>query len=255
MTTMLPLSGKVIWVTGAGRGLGRAIAAGLVDDGATVLATARTTATLDSLAAEHPPGAIVIAPGSVTEATDIDRILRKLHRSADGTVILHGVVNCAGISPSFVRTENLDPATFAEILETNTIGTFRCARAAARIMLRSADGGSIVNVSSVHGKVGYPRIAAYAASKGAVDALTKTLAVEWADRNIRVNTLAPGYFPTDLSHELLESRWGEDILKRIPMKRTGKPNELARAASFLLSDASSYVTGAEIAVDGGWQAW
>ena len=122
-------------------------------------------------------------------------------------------------------------------------------------MLDLPGGGSIVNVSSVHARVGYPRIAAYGASKGAVEALTATLAVEWSQRGVRVNTVAPGYFPTELSAGLLESRWGEDILRRIPMARTGRPGELAGAVSFLLSDASSYVTGATLAVDGGWQAW
>jgi NAD(P)-dependent dehydrogenase (short-subunit alcohol dehydrogenase family) len=168
---------------------------------------------------------------------------------------LDGLVNCAGISPRFTRSEELDVEAFREIIETNTIGSFICARAAGRIMLGQREPGSIVNVSSVHARVGYPRIAAYAASKGAIDALTTTLAVEWADRGVRVNTLAPGYFETDLSRGLLQSSWGEDIRRRTPMGRTGEPRELTGAATFLLSDASSYVTGTTLSVDGGWQAW
>jgi NAD(P)-dependent dehydrogenase (short-subunit alcohol dehydrogenase family) len=251
----LPLAGKVVWVTGAGKGLGRAIAAGLVADGATVVATARTVETLETLAAEHPAGAVMAAPGSVTDEADIARIVESFPKADDGRPSVHGLVNCAGISPVFVRSEQLDAETFGNVLATNTVGTFQCTRAAAQLMLETPDGGSIVNVSSIHARAGYPRIAAYAASKGAVEALTATLAVEWSQRGVRVNAVAPGYFPTDLSQGLLESRWGDDIVHRIPMARTGRPHELAGAVSFLLSDASSYVTGATLAVDGGWQAW
>jgi NAD(P)-dependent dehydrogenase (short-subunit alcohol dehydrogenase family) len=249
----LPLAGKTIWVTGAGKGLGRAIAAALVGDGATVVATARSPETLRSLAAEHPGGAVLVAPGSVADEEDVERILERSGIRAAGR--LDGLVNCAGISPRFTRSEELDVEAFREIIETNTIGSFICARAAGRIMLGQREPGSIVNVSSVHARVGYPRIAAYAASKGAIDALTTTLAVEWADRGVRVNTLAPGYFETDLSRGLLQSSWGEDIRRRTPMGRTGEPGELTGAATFLLSDASSYVTGTTLSVDGGWQAW
>jgi NAD(P)-dependent dehydrogenase (short-subunit alcohol dehydrogenase family) len=110
-------------------------------------------------------------------------------------------------------------------------------------------------VSSVHARVGYERLAAYAASKGGVEALIRTLAVEWAARGVRVNSLVPGYFATDLSAGLLNSRHGERIRAAIPMGRIGAPGELDAAALFLLSDASSYVTGSSLSVDGGWQAW
>ncbi|WP_374456000.1 SDR family NAD(P)-dependent oxidoreductase [Nocardioides sp.] len=248
-----PLEGKTIWVTGAGRGLGRAIASGLVNDGATVVATARSAETLHSLAAEHGDHKVIVAPGSVADEAEVDEILATSGILSAGR--LDGLVNCAGISPSFARSEALEVETFRQILETNTIGTFICAQAAGRVMLSQPEPGSIVNVSSVHARVGFPRIAAYAASKGAVDALTTTLAVEWADRGVRVNTLAPGYYDTDLSHGLLESAWGDDIVRRTPMGRTGEPHELAGAVTFLLSDASSYVTGTTLSVDGGWQAW
>jgi NAD(P)-dependent dehydrogenase (short-subunit alcohol dehydrogenase family) len=247
------LRDKVVWVTGAGKGLGRAVAAALIGAGATVVATARSHDDLHSLAAEHPPGRVVVAPGSVTDENDIDRIAGQL-AGAD-TRSLDGLVNCAGISPSFVRSERLDVGIFRDVLATNTVGAFLCARAAARIMLDRPGGGSIVNISSVHAHVGYPRIAAYAASKGAIAALTATLAVEWADRGVRVNAIAPGYFRTDLSRGLLDSGWGKDVLRRIPMGRTGQPHELGQATVYLLSDQSSYVTGTTINIDGGWQAW
>lgn len=115
--------------------------------------------------------------------------------------------------------------------------------------------GSIVNVTSVHAEVGAERIAAYAASKGAITALSRSLAVEWADRGVRVNCLAPGYVPTDLSSGLLDSPRGEGIRARIPMGRTGVPHEVAGAAVFLVSDAAGYTTGSTITTDGGWTAW
>jgi NAD(P)-dependent dehydrogenase (short-subunit alcohol dehydrogenase family) len=247
------LNGKVIWVTGAGKGLGRAIAVAALTEGATVVATSRSTDDLLSLQAGHPAGRVIVAPGSVADEADVDRIVSDLSNGETGT--LHGLVNCAGISPSFVRSENLDVTTFQQVIATNTVGAFICARAAARIMLDQPGGGSIVNVSSVHAAVGYPRIAAYAASKGAIAALTTTLAVEWADRGVRVNTIAPGYFRTDMSRGLLDSTWRQDLIARIPMGRTGRPEELGRAATYLLSDDSSYVTGTTISIDGGWQAW
>lgn len=254
MTTM-SLDGKVVWVTGAGKGLGRAIASRLVRDGGTVVATARSEGDLDSLAAEHPAGRVIPAPGSVAEEADVERIIASLPEpGSPGLPRLHGLVNCAGISPSFVRSENLDLETFENVLRTNTTGTFLCARAAGRLMLAQQT-GSIVNISSVHARVGFARIAAYAASKGAVDALTATLAVEWADRGVRVNTVAPGYYRTDLSEGLLDSKWGAEIVRRIPMGRTGEPDELGGAIAFLLSDASSYMTGTTMNIDGGWQAW
>lgn len=249
----LPLSGKRIWVTGAGKGLGRAIASGLIDNGATVIATARSKESLQALANDHAPGRVIVAPGSIADEGDVSAIVDSL-AMVDGATV-DGLVNCAGISPSFARSEDLDLDTFRRILETNTLGTFLCARAAGRLMLAQPGGGSIVNVSSVHARVGYARIAAYAASKGAVDALTATLAVEWADRGVRVNTLAPGYFDTDLSHGLLESKWGDDIKRRTPMGRTGDASELAGAVTFLMSDASTYMTGSTMTIDGGWTAW
>ncbi|WP_293780125.1 SDR family NAD(P)-dependent oxidoreductase [uncultured Aeromicrobium sp.] len=244
------LDGKTIWLTGAGKGLGRAIGDALIDEGAIVVATARSVENLEEFASSRRQGRVIVAPGSVTDAATVAAIAADI--AARGPI--HGLVNCAGISPSFERSERVSLDVVEQVLATNVIGTFNCCQAAGRLMLDSG-GGSIVNIGSVHASVGYPRIAAYAASKGAVQALTRTLAVEWADRAIRVNTLTPGYYPTELSEGLLASTWGQDIIRRIPMGRTGDPAELGTAAVFLLSDDSSYMTGADITIDGGWQAW
>jgi|SRR5579884_1612299 len=120
-------------------------------------------------------------------------------------------------------------------------------------MLRQG-GGSIIAISSVHGSVGMERLAAYAASKGGVEMLMRTLALEWARHGVRVNTLAPGYFRTSMSEPLLISRWEERIRAAVPMGRFGDCEEVVGAVLFLASDASAYVTGTTLFVDGGWTA-
>lgn len=250
MMAPFDLTGKVVWVTGAGRGLGRAIAAGAARAGASVMLTARTSRDLDELAAQLPSGKAQAVPASVADPASVDQAVRDIVGRAGR---LDALVNCAGISPVFVRSERLTDASWNEVLSVNLAGTFHCCRAAGAVMLERG-GGSIVNVTSVHAVTGLARIAAYAASKGGAEALTRALAVEWADRNVRVNALAPGYFRTGLSSGLLDSRWGEQIVAGVPLGRVGEAAELTGAAVFLLSDAARYVTGSTVTVDGGWTA-
>ncbi len=249
---MSALTDQVIWVTGASRGLGRAVVVELVGRGATVVATSRTGDDLEVLQSEvRGPGRIDPRPGSVDVPDDVDGIV-------ESAIAEHGridaLVNCAGISPSFAQAVKVDDETFERVLAVNVHGSFRCIRAVAPHMLERGS-GAIVNVSSVHARAGFERIVAYSASKGAIDAMTRSLAVEWAARGVRVNGLAPGYFRTDLSSGLLESAWGEEIVRRVPMGRVGAPAELAPAAAFLVSPESSYMTGSIMTVDGGWTAW
>ncbi|MEV0686894.1 glucose 1-dehydrogenase [Nocardia sp. NPDC050378] len=247
------LSGRIAWVTGAGKGLGKSIAAALHAAGATVVLTSRTTADLAEVAASLSAagrGRTSVIAGAV-DATGFAA------EAVEQILATHGqldvLVNCAGISPSFTRSEDVADEDWQRVLRVNLDGAFFCARAAGAVML-SRGRGSIINVTSVHASTGFERIPAYAASKGGLDALTKTLAVEWADRGVRVNSLAPGYFRTDLSSGLLDSRWGQRILDATPTGRFGTPDELGGAAVFLASDASSYVTGTSLNVDGGWLA-
>ena len=252
MSADFDLKGRVLWVTGAGKGLGRAIAVTLAGSAATVAVTARTEADLVALAAEVSllDCEIHTYPGSVSDPDTVREIARSI-RDDHGS--LDGLVNCAGVSPSFERSETVPDETWGHVLDINLTGTFYCCREAGAIMLEQGS-GTIANISSVHATSGFPRIAAYAASKGGVEALTRTLAVEWSGRGVRVNTVAPGYFDTDLSRPLLASRWAGRVASNIPMGRTGSPDELSGAVAFLMSDASSYMTGSTIAVDGGWTA-
>lgn len=252
VTAELRLDGRTVWVTGAGKGLGRAIAVALSQAGATVAVTARTAADLEELESELTDhgGKVLVLPGSVADSAAVRETVERI---AATTGRLDALVNCAGISPHFTRSEKVTDAAWHQVVDVNLAGTFYCCREAGKVMLEQRS-GSIVNVSSVHASTGFERIAAYAASKGGVEALTRALAVEWAERGVRVNALAPGYFHTDLSSGLLDSRWGERIVSGTPLGRVGDATELGGAAVFLASDASRFVTGTTVTVDGGWTA-
>jgi NAD(P)-dependent dehydrogenase (short-subunit alcohol dehydrogenase family) len=247
------LTGRRVWVTGASRGLGRAIALGFAASGADVALTARTADAVGAVASEAEAlGAKTLAlPASVSDPVAITAVATEIAAAWGGLDVL---VHCAGVSPTFKRAELVEDDEWRQVLEVNVTGSFLCARAAGRLML-DAESGAIVNVSSIHGQVGMERMAAYSASKGAVDALTRTLALEWAGRGVRVNTLSPGYFETDMTEALRGHRkWRGHLLSRIPLGRFGVPEELVSAALFLSSEASGFMTGANVVVDGGWTA-
>lgn len=247
------LTGRRVWVTGASRGLGRAIALGFASAGADVALTSRTADAVRAVADEA--GALgaktLVLPASVSDAGAVSAAVAEIVGAWGGLDVL---VNCAGVSPTFKRAELVEDEEWRHVLDVNVTGTFLCAREAAKVML-DAESGAIVNVSSIHGQVGMERMSAYSASKGAVDALTRTLALEWAGRGIRVNTLSPGYFETDMTEALRgHKKWRGHLLSRIPLGRFGVPEELVSAALFLSSDASGFMTGANVVVDGGWTA-
>lgn len=244
------LSDKVSVVTGASRGIGRAIALGLAEAGSDVVVSSRTLSALEEVAtAIRGVGRKSLAIASdVTCQEDVGRMVDSTLREFGRIDIL---VNNAGISPVLARAEELTKAQWDEIIETNLTGCFLCAQAVGRAMIKQKR-GKIINMTSILARVANLRLAAYAASKAGVMALTKVLAVEWARHNVQVNAIGPGWVETDLTKGMRGSRviYG-DLLGKIPMGRFATPQEMVGAAIFLASDESNYITGETVFVDGG----
>lgn len=247
------LTGRVAIVTGGGRGIGRGIAEGLAAFGARVVLTGRTEATLTETA-----GAIRAAGGeAIGHVADI---------SSEGDVIalrdavlarwgrIDVLANNAGINPIFKSIERTTLDEWQTIIDTNLTGLFLCCKYLGTPMVEQGR-GSVINISSVAGNVGLKRSVPYCASKGGVELLTKALSLDWAPKGVRVNAIAPGYFETDLTAGVrTNDAIAAPLLAHTPLGRFGKLNDIAGAAVFLASDASAYVTGASLAVDGGWTA-
>jgi NAD(P)-dependent dehydrogenase (short-subunit alcohol dehydrogenase family) len=249
----LRLDGLVSWVTGASRGLGRAVAYGLAGAGAQVLLNARSVDALTDVATQirGRGGTAETLAGSVSDPETIQRAAEFIGERWGRLDIL---VNNAGISPAFERAERIDDSVWREVLDVNLSAPLACARAALPLLERGG-AGSVVNISSIHGARAHERLVAYAASKGGLEMVTRTLAVEWASRGIRVNSVAPGYLATEMTAGLLEhERWSEALRARIPMGRFAATTEVVPAVLFLAGPGSSYITGATLYVDGGWTA-
>lgn len=250
---MFSLKSKVALVTGAGKGIGRAIALGLARAGADVVLVSRTRADLEEVASE------IRACGSKALPIETDirhapEVQTMVTRSLDAFSRIDILVNSAG---TMVKKLVLDltEEEWDRVLDTNLKGYFLCTQAVGREMIK-ANRGNIINISSVRNQVTLPALAPYSASKGGVTMLTKTLALEWLKYNIRVNEIAPGYMNTPMTAYLKKNREEYEMtLKRVPMNRWGDPEELAGAAIFLASDASTYMTGQTIYIDGGWLTW
>ena len=245
------LSGRVALVTGGGRGLGLAIARGLAQAGAHVVLCGRTQTTLDA-AVEDFRAAGLRADALVADVSreaDIERLRNEIETRFGG---LHILVNNAGINPVWRGIEKTGLADWQAILDTNLTGAFLTCK---HLSPHLGDGASVINVSSIAGHVGMTRSAPYCAAKGGLELFTKALALDWAPRGIRVNCIAPAYFETDLTSGLRgNARLADPLLAQTPMGRFGRPDEVSGAAVFLASDASSYVTGQSLLVDGGWTA-
>ncbi len=248
------MDGRVAVVTGAGRGLGAAIADELAAQGATVV-VADVRAELAEATAQR-----LVAGGSRASAHAAD-VCDPAQVAAlfDGAARAHGrldvLINNAGVG-AVAPSEELSFELWSRTLAVNLTGTFLCAQAAARHML-PAGRGVIVNIGSVFAATGMPMRAAYAASKHGVAGLTKVLATEWANRGLRVVAIDPAYIRTALDDA--DQRAGgytaADIERRTPMGRYAEPAEVARVVAFAASNAASFITGSEIAVDGGWLAY
>lgn len=245
---MTDLTHRVALVTGASSGLGRHFARTLAASGATVVATARRRAALETLADEIAGSGGRCHP-VVMDVTDSQSVAAGFATALDLAGALDIVVNNAGVAQTRPAVD-LSPAEWRDTLEPNLTGAFLVAQAGARAM-RERGGGTIVNVASILGERVSKGLAAYAASKAGLIQLTKALALEWAPLGVRVNALAPGYVETDLNRAFFTTEAGARLIARIPQGRLGQMADLDGPLLLLCSDASRYMTGAVIAVDGG----
>jgi NAD(P)-dependent dehydrogenase (short-subunit alcohol dehydrogenase family) len=248
------LSGKVAVVTGSGRGLGRAIAKGVAESGACVVTSARTKADCDSAAAEirAAGGRAISVPADVSQQSDCAALIENAVKEFGRLDIL--ICNAGIILPNLA--ERATPEELEQTLRTNVGGYLYCAQAAEPHMTRQG-GGSIVMTSSNASLVAFPELLTYNISKAGVDQMARTLAVEWGERNIRVNAFNPGYLEHLMarSEEYERDPKVEEMIRRnTPMRRRGRVEEVVSAALFLASDASSFITGTVLPVDGGWCA-
>jgi NAD(P)-dependent dehydrogenase (short-subunit alcohol dehydrogenase family) len=253
MSTLFDLTGKVAIVTGAGRGLGKTIALGLAQHGADVVAVSRTLPEVEKVAAEATAlGRKALALKVDTSAkADVDRMVARTLETWGHVDVL---VNNAGIDiikPAVDYTE----AEWDQVLDINLKGYFLCAQAVGRQMIRQGRGSIAMN-SSIAGSIGVSWLVPYASAKGGVNQLTRTLAVEWAPHGVRVNAFSPAYFENVMqgAENIHNEEKERHIREWTPLGRRGRAEELVGPVVFLAADASSYVTGNILMVDGGWTA-
>ena len=249
----MDIRGKTAVVTGSTKGIGNGIARAYAQAGADVVIVSRHQEDCDRAAAElrEKYGARTLAvAGDVTKRGDIENIMNKTVEAFGRIDIL---LNNAG-SAITKRAEDLTEADWDRVVDLDLKAVFFCAQAAGRVMIKQKR-GKIINISSILGIVADKQVLPYAVAKGGVLQMTKALALEWAKHNIQVNAICPGYVKTEMNAADLESdKIGSHLLGKIAMRRFGEVDEIAGAAIFLASEASNYMTGQQIVIDGGWCA-
>lgn len=251
---MSRLAGKVALVTGGNAGIGEAIAKIFAQEGAAVVITGRRQDALDRVAAEirQAKGQCATVAGSVTDESHARAAVQQAIQQFGALDVL---VNNAGVGEFGRRIHELDDETWAHVLDVNVTGVFRMTRAAVPEMLKQSR-GSIVNISSIASLVGIHSLPAYAASKGALNALTRALAIDYAKDGIRCNVVSPGLIATPMAAPLLSNPDQLDpILDDYPIRRMGKPEEVASMVLYLASDEAAWVTGGIFTIDGGMTVW
>ena len=243
----LELEGHVSVVTGASKGLGRAIVESLVAEGASVLAVARDEKKLDEIRKQSPDQIRT----QVFDLEDAGSASILVRQAINEFGVVHSVVNNAGIAPAG-DSLGIELPEFERVLQVNLLAPLTISQTAAQYFVDEGLAGSIVNIASTSGLKGKARLTAYSASKGAILRATESLAAEWARHGIRVNAVAPGAFETDAQKLVLESK---DLLqarlRKIPARRMGSPKEVGPLVCYLVSDLSSFVTGSTFVIDGG----
>jgi NAD(P)-dependent dehydrogenase (short-subunit alcohol dehydrogenase family) len=254
MSNLFDLSGKIALVVGGHGGIGKAIALGLADAGADVIVTSRNIEALKDVVEE------IKAKEKKSMAVAVDIINEKPVRNMVNKITeafghIDILVNAAGLA---IRkpADTFPIDEWQQVMDINTRGTFLCCQAVGRVMLKQKS-GRIINISSVRGRYGLPaNYAAYCASKGAVDSLTRTLACEWAKFNVLVNAVAPTIVETDLTKSALaDPAYAKQMKDRIPMGKWAMPEDIVGPVIFFASEASSFVTGQILYIDGGVTTW
>jgi len=248
VTISFDLTGRTAVVVGGTTGIGRALALGLADAGADVVATGRRAAVVDEVSAaiEAKGRRTLRMPADVGDAASLRALCGSCLKTFGRVDV---VVAAAGVTKR-VPTIEMSDADWDRIIATNLTGMLRTYQAFAPAMIAQKS-GRLIGIASIASVVGLMEVAAYTASKSGVAGLTRSLAVEWAPHGVTVNAIAPGVFETDLNRELLAGPRGQEFLARTPMRRFGRVEELAGAAVYLASDAASFVTGQLLIVDGG----
>ena len=241
---------KTALITGGAKGIGLAISQELINDGWNVVITGRDATAIASAVAglDTGPGKAVGKVMDVRDRASIDAVFAEIRTEFDS---LDSLINCAGV---IIRDESevLSEQDWNTVIDTDLSGVFKCSQAAYADLVKSP-GATIVNVGSIAGSVGIAGRAGYTAAKAGLEGLTRTLGLEWADRDIRVNAVAPGWTRTEMvAGGIKDGRLSEAALTaRIPQQRLAEPSEIAKVVKFLMSTDASYITGQTIVVDGG----